>query len=85
MKIYVVFGSTGEYSDRTEWLIKAFSNAEKAKELVINATQEADRIRVKYKSSYFNWDSKNDPNKYDPKMLLDYTGTSYYYQSVELD
>lgn len=43
MTIYVVSGSIGEYSDRTEWLVKAFTDEEKAKELVVNAT---DRARV---------------------------------------
>ena len=35
MKIYIVMGMTGEYSDHTEWLVCAYKTEEEAKHRVI--------------------------------------------------
>lgn len=43
-KIYVVMGTTGEYSDRSEWPVIAYFDEEKAKQHVTLARQEAKRI-----------------------------------------
>ena len=80
-KIYVVFGSTGEYSDRSEWMVKAFTSLEQAKELVVNAERRAKEIFVVRGSSY---SSVKGLNEFDPNMGMDYTGTQYYYDTVEL-
>lgn len=85
MKIYVVFGTSGEYSDRREWPVKAFKSKEQAEVLVINATQEANRIFSANGDKYYDWDNEKDPNKYDPEMDMDYTGASYYIAEVELE
>jgi hypothetical protein len=83
MKIYVVFGSTGEYSDRTEWPVKAFYDEDKAKELVENASEEADRIFANRENKYSR--RNDESNKFDPDMRMDYTNTSYYFIAVELE
>ena len=80
--IYVVFGTTGEYSDRTEWLIKAFTTEEAAKELVAKATQRANELIATAPNRY---SIKEGSNEFDPGMQVDYTGTSYFYEKVELD
>jgi len=80
-KIFVVIGTTGEYSDRSEWLVLAFRDEEKAKEHVINATRRANEIQVTRPSQY---SVAKELNEFDPNMSMDYTGTSYSYSEVEL-
>lgn len=82
MKIYVVFGKTGEYSDRMEWPVKAFKKKEKAERLVSEAEKHAKIIEVTRKDEYR---VPEGINPLDPKMQMDYTGTSYYYIEVELE
>ena len=83
MVIYVVRGTTGEYSDRCEWPVKAFISEDAAKLLVTNATIEASRIQASRPSDYQV--PEGESNRYDPNMDMDYTGTTYYYETVELD
>lgn len=83
MKIYIVEGSTGEYSDHVEWVVCAFKNKDNAQELVINASARAREIYSKYNT----WDvgEREDlKSKYDPKMQMDYTGTNYRIIETEL-
>ena len=79
--IYVVFGTTGEYSDRRDWPVKAFVNEAKAQQLVLDATRIAKEMEAKEWRSY---DSK-EKNIFDPNMDMDYTGTGYYHFPVELE
>ena len=87
MEIYVVFGSTGEYSDHTYWLIKAYSDEEKAKEHVVLATNE---FKARW-SKTLGWEGRQKVfpkgwNKYDLEAEQpDYTGNRYWYEGVELD
>lgn len=83
MTIYVVFGTTGEWSDRIEWPVKAFADEAKARHLVEQASAEARAIFARRKSRYAPGD--NETNPYDPTMLMSYTGTSYYVVHVELE
>lgn len=87
MKIYVVIGVTGEYSDRTEWLVVAYKTKSLAKEHVIKATEFARKWEVQVESedkfSYQIW--KKEENPLDPiAPYMDYTGISYYYEEVNL-
>ena len=41
MKVYVVMGHTGEYSDCIDWPVKAFVSQERAADLVVKATARA--------------------------------------------
>lgn len=77
-------GSTGEYSDHFEWMVKAFYSKEKAEKLVVNADRRAKEIFVQFKNDYRDWQDKVK-NEYDPNMQLDYTGTNYHIYEVELE
>lgn len=44
MLIYVVEGSTGQYSDHQEWLVKAFRDEQDAKNFVMDCTREANKL-----------------------------------------
>lgn len=83
MTIYVIRGTTGEYSDRTEWAVKAFKDKTKTLKCIIELEREAKRIQFERGSEYRLPDDYNNP--LDPKMIMDYTGTSYFYDEVELD
>lgn len=84
MKIYVVTGSTGEYSDRTEWPVRAFRTQAQAEELVERASARA-RELFQERESKGGWGyDYSGKNAYDPRMQMDYTGTTYYVGEVEL-
>jgi hypothetical protein len=86
MKIYVVMGMCGEYSDRTEWPVKAFTDEGKGKALVENATRRAAELKpIRDENPYFNDDKIAKQNEFDPGMKFDYTGTRYYLMPVEMD
>lgn len=98
--IYVVQGSTGEYSDHREWLVCALETEIEAQEMVIACTKEGNRIRVLAQKEGYSYDydvdadwrilvdddykKVNDGHKYDPKFYYDYSGFNYTYFPVEL-
>ena len=86
MKIHVIMGSTGEYSDRSEWPVRAVRDEERAKCIVELATQRAAAIEES-KDRYERLDDSNPDhvNEWDRNMKMDYTGTSYFYYTVDLD
>ena len=83
-KIYIVYGNTGEYSDRREWTVAAYADEAMAREhaeLAMRWYQENDAFEQSRKES--DWQQKN-PNPYDPYMSIDYTGTDWTVGEVEL-
>jgi len=82
MKIYVIFGATGEYSDRDEWIIKAYKNKEMAKSHLLNADKRAKELFKKYEDE--PWNCKEE-NIYDPAFRMYYTGTQYYILQCEIE
>lgn len=81
MRIYVVQGRTGEYGDKCEWNVKAFRTREQAMEFANNANKRAEEI---FKSSESKYGPYKGINEFDPFMVIDYTGTGYYYFELEL-
>ena len=64
--LYVVMGTEGEYSDRTEWPVRAFVDPLRAADHVVKATARANEI-VAQPSLYCTY--TNDPayvNEFDP-------------------
>lgn len=81
--IHLVVGSTGEYENYHEWVVKAYRDRDKAVAHANLAEQEAERIFKKNGSrGYYGSDS---PNPYDPNMDMDYTGTFYEIQTIDLE
>lgn len=64
MKIYLVIGQTGDYSDRREWIICGYNKKEDADKHVELAQQEHNRW---YSSARFRFPDEN-ANPYDPDM-----------------
>lgn len=93
--IYVVCGSTGEYSDRTDWLVKAFRTEDAAKATIVRLSELAriyEQRRDAAGDTYYDlspseWTAKNAPDMLaaDPKFDHDHTGTRYSYEAIELE
>ena len=80
-RIYVVQGSTGEYEDRCEWLVAAYSSKPAAEARVANATRRASELFTEY-GNIRKWrdaHSQNQAkgNEYDEDMQVDYNGVEY--------
>ena len=93
MRIYVVSGSTGEYSDRTDWMVRAYSSEEAAKAVVVEYDAAAKEIEARcrleeddpnYFDKYKRWDEDFKWPHPDPSFQMDYTGTYYSYGEIEL-
>jgi hypothetical protein len=78
--IHVVYGSTGEYSDRCEWYVAAYLDELKAQDHVTKAQQRGRELEIEYDGR--EWDVPDGANQYDPKMQMDYTGVRYAYATV---
>ncbi len=81
MKIYIVGGTTGAYSDRTDWVVCAYTDSEQAETHVRNAMLRAKEIEKSRESRYT---AVRGINEFDPEMRMDYTGTEYYTVETEL-
>lgn len=80
-KIYIVEGSTGEYSDHTEWIVCAYEKENDAQTHVVDASAMARELIAEYETPY---DIPNGANPFDPKMRVDYTGVNYCVIETEL-
>jgi hypothetical protein len=84
--IYVVLGSTGEHSDRSEWLVKAFHSQAEAESYVTFLTTK--RQEVAAPKWELEWDERASVEAkmraFDPNYAEDYTGTSWWVSEVEL-
>jgi hypothetical protein len=74
-------GSTGEYSDRSEWAVMAYLDEAAAQAHVVNAERRAKEIFALRTGWQMPEGAKNE---FDPHMSMDYTGTSYFIYTVPL-
>lgn len=88
MKVYIVMGETGEYSDRNEWPVVAYTDEVDAKAHVMRCDAwllqnsvhaNSDTVAYDYTSS-----GKALINPHDPGFHFDYTGTRYYVIGVQV-
>jgi len=81
MNVFIVYGTTGEYSDRSEWAVCAYPKRE-------DADKHADQAKLWDHKNGREWASlpydKREKNPYDPEYTRDYTGTDYYVLECEL-
>lgn len=83
--IYVVQGNCGEYSDRTDWLVMAFTDQEKA----IFLRNELDQMMKEFGydkgcGNHHDKDYFKKVKQVDPQFMSDYTGTYYAILTVPL-
>jgi len=91
MNIFVVFGSSGEYSDRNEWMVCAFRTEAAAQAKVteletkmqeLGLTREAHQFTTEYYAK--REEMSKQMRELDENFYMDYTGTSYYLVETEL-
>lgn len=74
--LHIVMGTTGEYSDRSEWPVVAYHDETLAMEHVRLATRRAKEIFAVYDRQ--NYGVELPKNEYDADMQMQYTGTDYF-------
>lgn len=84
MQIYVVMGYCGEYSDRSDWPLVAFTDEEMAKQRVLAATRRAAELEATKPKDWMEHREHFKQNEFDQDMQNDYTGTTYAYLTLEL-
>jgi len=85
-RVYVVTGSTGEYSDRREHVVCVFTTEAAAREHVEKAEAFAREWWVKNGDDYYNFKRPGISSPYDHGFDVDNTGpTNYEVSEVELD
>jgi hypothetical protein len=81
--VWIVFGSTGEYSDRREWMVEAHSTEEGAKKRIARLDLLMQEIGPQvdwydYQRQEAAVRAMKEHPEGDPDFRQDYTGTSYY-------
>lgn len=87
MKIFLLTGTSGEYSDRSDWNIRAFaekSGAEvlKARLEEIETRKRAFRSDMEYEKAYA---LDEERRALDPKGQYDWDSTDYMIEEIELE
>ena len=88
--IWIVSGSTGEYADFTQWLVRAFHTEEDAAAFRDSLLSAYRSLReqagvVGYGQSYEQSRLIEERMRaFDPSVQVDYTGLDYGVQSVPL-
>jgi hypothetical protein len=79
-------GSTGEYSDRIEWPVMAFTSEAAAQAHITALDVRMQQMPQKWRDD--RWDHDTEITAYmaplDPGFRLDYTGTIYLYYEVKV-
>ena len=89
-KIHIVIGSTGEYSDRSEWMVAAYTEEEKAKTHVELANARARELGISFEDEMvrLSYDESSKAAQamkpLDHRCHISYTGTGYHLQKVNL-
>lgn len=89
--LYVVQGSSGEYSDFRTWPVRAFLDETEAATFVLKATARAAEIRQAFIGSVdYSWAERvalreSMVNEFDPPADMDYDAVTYEIVHVPLD
>lgn len=85
-QVYIVMGSTGEYSDNREWPVLAYVDEAEAKAHVARCDEWllANGCHMNSDRSVSWHDRSRLKNPHDESMDVDYTGTRYYVMPVRL-
>lgn len=87
MKVWIVQGRTGEYSDCSSWIIKVFASERAAAtfEKALLAEAITAGISSTLRGGRMLSDYYDKVNPLDPEHTSDYTGISYFTQSAEFE
>lgn len=79
--VWIVVGSSGEYSDFTQWNVKGYTDKAKAEEHARLANEFENTVRRAPGVGYYNMPK----NPYDADCRRDYTGTDYDVVGIFVD
>lgn len=79
--IFLVIGATGEFEDYHEWVVCAYRDISSAQEHAKKAEEEAKKLFSERNKLEI---SSTHETKLDANMHIDYTGTSYYVEEIDL-
>lgn len=80
MTVFVVMGTTGEYSDRDEWAVYWFTTEAAAMDYAARARIFANELLARGR---YDADGKLRRSDLDPHFCMDYNGTDYFVVAVE--
>lgn len=87
-KIWMVGGTSGEYSDRTEWVVDAWRSEAEAKARVEELKRRYLELGGDSMYRIEDWDERQKTydkmRETDPAFQADYTGTEWYVCELEL-
>lgn len=85
--MYLVTGTTGEYSDRSEWTVCLFRTEEAAREYVDFLSRKRQEL-PSYYGFGCSWSEQQAIEEamraFDPEFSEDYTGTRWFVSSAPL-
>lgn len=83
-EVFIIYGTTGEYSDRSEWAVAVVESESDAKTFVTALKQQYQQIpQSMHDDRWENEDRMKAIMTLDPYFSTDYTGTNYFYGSAE--
>jgi hypothetical protein len=92
IKIFIVRGTTGEYSAKTTWTVRAFRKEEDAKALVLLAEEKSRQAFLKAQEVGEDAWYRDVAEQYFPELIeldsqfyMDYCGTNYFYEECFLE
>ena len=88
-RVWIVMGSTGEYSDRTEWPVVAFTSEEAAKARIAALDVKMQQVPQEWRENRWANEDKIkahmatlDPGFSMEYTSMEYTGTYYFFYEV---
>lgn len=86
-QVWLLVGSTGEYSDHQEWFVGYYTKEEDARARVEFLSAKARQLYVSEDNLITDWRSREknvqEMRKYDPGFVCDYTGSNYNIYPLE--
>lgn len=84
MKVHLVVGQTGEYSDHQEWFVSVFDGKEDADKFCAMLNDWCKEHGVHEDDFKADWEERHKLKcPHDPAFGCDYNGVSYYVAEVE--
>jgi len=84
-KVYRVVGSTGEYNDAQDWTAKTFFDKEKAEQFKKDCQKFADEAHKRKYLHNHDVQRDMDTKKIDENFVIDYNGTYYEIETLEVE
>lgn len=81
---WVIMGTTGEYSDRSEWSVAVVYSVKDAESYIAALSKQQQSIPQEWRQNSWDYEAQiQERMTLDPYYSEDYTGTSYYYAAAK--